>query len=348
MAGPPPRGVGGRRALGAVLLVGLLVAMLGLAWWGIGQVVSDPPPPPGAPVEVVIPPGATGAEIAGILAEAGVVADPEAFVEGIAADGIAADLRPGTYVFRSNEEYNRLVDQLVAGPADSGDTRVVIPEGYAIWDIRDEVAGVDITAEQFDAALAEHAPPTGFLADGEEAPSLEGFLFPATYDVGQPADAGQLIAEQLAAFEANVAKVDMSYAASRNLTPYDVLKIASLVERETADPAERRIVAGLIYNRLKAGMTLGIDSANQYANGSWRELTAADLEQDSPYNLRLEHGLPPTPIANPGLAAIKAAANPAKVDYLYMYAIKDDPRRRHFFTADYDVFLRYQKENPYS
>ncbi|MFM7551234.1 MAG: endolytic transglycosylase MltG, partial [Actinomycetota bacterium] len=275
MAGPPPRGVGGRRALGAVLLVGLLVAVLGLAWWGIGQVVSDPPPPPGAPVEVVIPPGATGAQIAGILAEAGVVADPEAFVEGIAADGIAADLRPGTYVFRSNEEYNRLVDQLVAGPADSADTQVVIPEGYAIWDIRDEVAGVGITAEQFDAALAAHAPPAGFLADGEKAPSLEGFLFPATYDVGQPADADQLIAEQLATFEANVATVDMSYAAARNLTPYDVLKIASLVERETADPAERRIVAGLIYNRLKAGMTLGIDSANQYANGSWRELTAA-------------------------------------------------------------------------
>jgi UPF0755 protein len=140
----------------------------------------------------------------------------------------------------------------------------------------------------------------------------------------------------------------MSSAASRNLTRYDVLKIASLVERETADPAERRVVAGLIYNRLKAGMTLGIDSANQYANGSWRELTAADLEQDSPYNLRLERGLPPTPIANPGLASIKAAANPAKVDYLYMYAIKDDPKRRHFFTADYDEFLRYQKENPYS
>ncbi|MFM9124520.1 MAG: endolytic transglycosylase MltG, partial [Actinomycetota bacterium] len=332
----PPRGVGGRRALGAVLLVGLLVAVLGLAGGGIGQGVSGPPPPPGAPVEVVIPPGATGAQIAGILAEAGVVADPEAFVEGIAADGIAADLRPGTYVFRSNEEYNRLVDQLVAGPADSADTQVVIPEGYAIWDIRDEVAGVGITAEQFDAALAAHAPPAGFLADGEKAPSLEGFLFPATYDVGQPADADQLIAEQLAAFEANVATVDMSYAAARNLTPYDVLKIASLVERETADPAERRIVAGLIYNRLKAGMTLGIDSANQYANGSWRELTAADLEQDSPYNLRLEQGLPPTPIANPGLAAIKAAANPAKVDYLYMYAIKDDPRRRHFVTADSD------------
>jgi UPF0755 protein len=329
------------------VLVVALVAVLGLAWWGIGQVVSAPPPP-GAPVVVVIPPGATGAQIGEILAQAGVVGDAGAFVDAIAADGIAADLRPGTYVFRTDEEYSRLVDQLVAGPADSADTRVVIPEGYAIWDIRDEVAGVGITAEQFDRALAAHAPPAGFLAPGEEAPSLEGFLFPATYDVGQPADADQLIAEQLAAFEANLATVDMSSAASRNLTRYDVLKIASLVERETADPAERRVVAGLIYNRLKAGMTLGIDSANQYANGSWRELTAADLEQDSPYNLRLERGLPPTPIANPGLASIKAAANPAKVDYLYMYAIKDDPKRRHFFTADYDEFLRYQKENPYS
>ncbi len=348
MAGPPPRVGARRRALAAGLLVGALVAVLGLAWWGIGQVVSDPAPAPGDPVEVVIPAGASGQEIGALLEDAGVVRDARAFVEGIEADGIGSDLKPGTYTLRTDEEYDRLVDELVAGPADAGGTRLTIPEGYAIWDIRDEVAGYGVDAQAFDAALAAAEPPRGFLAPGEKAASLEGFLFPATYDVGQPADADQLVQEQLGAFQANFDSVDMSYAESRNLTRYDVLKIASLVERETADPAERPIVAALIYNRLKAGMTLGIDSANQYANGSWRELTGADLEKDSPYNLRTEKGLPPTPIANPGLASIRAAAKPAKVDYLYMYAIKDDPRRRHFFTDDYEEFLRYQKENPYS
>ena len=347
MAGPPP-GLGRGRALGAALLVIALVAVLVLAWWGIGKVVADPAPAPGATVEVVIPAGATGGEIGSILADAGVVADAGAFVHDIQADGIGGDLKPGTYTFRTDEEYDRLVDQLVAGPADGDGARITIPEGYAIWDIRDEVAEFGIDAEAFDQALAAAEPPPGFLAPGEEAASLEGFLFPATYDVGQPADADQLVQEQLGAFRANVDSVDMSYAASRNLTKYDVLKIASLVERETADPAERPIVAALIYNRLKADMTLGIDSANQYANGSWRELTGADLEKDSPYNLRTEKGLPPTPIANPGLDSIRAAAKPAKVDYLYMYAIKDDPRRRHFFTDDYEEFLRYQRENPYS
>lgn len=349
MAGPPRPPVGRRRIGGAIVLVVLLVAVLAGAWWGINAIVGGPSAAPGTPVEVVVPPGASATQIAEILADADVVPSASGFVDQIEADGLGVGFRPGTYTFRTDEEYRRIVDQLNAGPADTAAAdRLVVPEGWAIWDIEAEVPSVGITKAQYRAALDAHGPPEGFLRPGEQAATLEGFLFPATYDVGQPADADALVQDQIGAFSANVAGVDMSYAASRNLTPYDVLKIASLVERESRDPEDRRKVAGLIYNRLKADMTLGIDSANQYSTGDWGVLTAADLELDSPYNLRLVKGLPPTPICNPGLDAIRAAAKPAKVDYLYMYAIKDDPKGRHYFTDSYEDFLRYQKENPYS
>ena len=337
-----------RRRLGAlVAAIGVVIVLAG-AWWGISSLVSDPPPPPGAPVTVTIPKGASAAQIAGILADAGVVADAGAFVDAIVAQGEGTEFKPGTYTFRTNELQGRIVEQLDAGPPDTSTTRLTIPEGDAIWEIEAEARTAGIEPADYRAALATHEPPGGFLAGDERASSLEGFLFPATYDLASPPDANALVDDQLGAFADTWATLDLSYARSRGLTPYDVLKIASLIEREARAPGDRAKIAAVVYNRLAAGMTLGIDAAVQYGGGSWRELTAADLERDTPYNLRKRHGLPPTPICNPGLASMKAAAHPAKVDYLYYYAIKDDPQGRHWFTDSYEAFLRYQKEHPYS
>lgn len=334
--------------LAVVLLLAALIVMAAGAWWGIGKLVGEPVARPAGSVTVTIPAGVSTTQIAGLLKEANVVPDAGAFVDKVVADGLGSSFRPGTYTFRQNEQYQRIVNQLNAGPADSAESRLVIPEGYAIWDIEIEVGKVGITRDSYAQALATRTSPKGFLQSGEQAASLEGFLFPATFDVGVPADADALVGEQLGAFQANISSVDMSYAAARNLTPYDVLKIASLIEREAVAPGDRRKVSAIIYNRLKAGMPTGMESSIQYAQGSWKPLVAADLKIDSPYNLWNRRGLPPTPICNPGLASIRAAAHPAKVDYLYMYAIKDDPEGRHYFTNNYDDFMRYQKENPYS
>jgi UPF0755 protein len=348
MAGPPRRTVSVGRLLATLVLIGVvLVGVTGL-WFGMDRLFGEPPAGPGSPVTVTVPPGATASDIAVILEGAAVVPSAAAFTDRLVADGLGGAFLPGTYTFRTNEEYRLIVNQLNAGPADApASQRLVIPEGFALWDIEAEVGKVGIGAETYAEALKGYEPPAGFLAPGEQAASLEGFLFPATYDVGAPGDADALIQEQLGAFAANVASVDMSYAESRGLTPYDVLKIASLIEREVVAPQERRIVSAIIYNRLAAGMPVGMESGIQYAQGSWGILTREDLEIDSPYNLWNRPGLPPTPICNPGLAAIKAAANPADVNYLFMYAIKDDPQQRHYFTDDYDDFMRYQRENPY-
>lgn len=167
----------------------------------------------------------------------------------------------------------------------------------------------------------------------EDAPNLEGFLFPATYDI--PEDkltTKQLINQQLDAFEDNIAGVDMTYAESRNLTVYDVVIIASLIEREIMVPEERKLAAGVIYNRLRAGMTLGIDATIRFEDNNWTEpLVQSRLDTNTPYNTRLNAGLPPTPIGNPGLASLEAAANPSKKNFLF-YVVKPNTCGEHVFV----------------
>lgn len=170
-----------------------------------------------------------------------------------------------------------------------------------------------------------------------KATSLEGFLFPATYAIGTETTVPYLIDQQLAAFDAKFSTVNLTFATSRNLTKFDVLIIASMVEREVVEASERPIVAGVIYNRLKRKMRLDIDATVQYAVGAWRPLTAADLASDSPYNTRKFPGLPPGPIANPGLASIQAAARPKQSDFLY-YVAREDGTNRHYFAKTLSEF----------
>jgi UPF0755 protein len=171
------------------------------------------------------------------------------------------------------------------------------------------------------------------LAGGGPPRSLEGFLFPATYELYEDATASDLVELQLDTYRQRVAGIDYRPAARKNLTPYDVLIIASLIEREVADPEERPLVGSVIYNRLRAGMILGIDATVQYAIGEWTaDLSQADLEIDSPYNTRRYAGLPPGPIASPGEASIRAAADPADTDFLF-YVARADGTDRHYFAT---------------
>jgi UPF0755 protein len=144
------------------------------------------------------------------------------------------------------------------------------------------------------------------------------------------------------AFCRNWRTLDLSYARSKNLTPYDVLKIASIVEREAVVPAERKLVAAVIYNRLRDRMPLGMDSTIRYGLNvpGTKPLLESELNSDNPYNSRKFLGLPPTPIANPGLASIQAAAHPAHVDYLYF--VRKPDHLHHYFTDNYDDFLNHE------
>ena len=182
---------------------------------------------------------------------------------------------------------------------------VTIPEGYS----REQTAQV-----------AKEAGLTGSYMKASKG--YEGFLFPDTFELEKGAPAADLVQLQLQDFKRRVAGVDMSYARSKNLTTRDVVTIASMIEREAQLEKERPLIAAVIYNRLHEGMPLGIDATIRFATGNSEEpLTESELAVDSPYNTRLNVGLPPGPIGSPGLASIEAAAHPAKVDYLF-YVVK--------------------------
>ncbi len=232
--------------------------------------------------------------------------------------------------------------------------RIVFPEGFTRTQMAQRIAAVDeiarrkrgvsprLSPKAYLAATASSGLPGRFARDGKRRP-LEGFLFPATYEFLQTTTSRQLVAMQLTAFRRHWAKVDLRYARSKNLTPYDVLIIASMIEREVQVPRERRLVAAVIYNRLRARMPLGIDATLRYGLSipPTRAITASELRSDSLYNTRRRLGLPPTPIANPGLASIQAAAHPARVSYLYF--VRKPDCRSHYFTASVDDFLRYSR-----
>jgi uncharacterized YceG family protein len=226
-------------------------------------------------------------------------------------------------------------------PTRAETVKLVIPEGFAIRDIAERVPTIGISPKTYRRAVAAAKPPAGYKATGKERLTMEGFLFPATYELAKPVSARLLVAQQLQAFDHRTSGVDFRYAKQHGLTRYDVLIIASMIEREAAAAVDRRKIAAVIYNRLRKHDALGIDATVQYAAGSWGPVTKHDLASNSPYNTRKFKGLPPTPICNPGLASLRAAANPAKVPYLYYVAIPGDAQRRHFFTTSYDAFNAY-------
>jgi uncharacterized YceG family protein len=246
------------------------------------------------------------------------------------------------------------------GPPPLAQLTIIFPEGFTVADMADRVAAVReiaiskrgvtprLTRAAYLDAVGKAVAPSRFRKN-ETHDSLEGFLFPASYDFTQETSAHELVADQLRAFRQRFRGVDMRYARSKNLTPYDVLIIASMIEKETAVPRERRLVAAVIYNRLHNRMPLGIDATIRYGLHipGTESLTKKALRSTSPYNTRLRPGLPPTPIANPGLASIRAAANPARnVDYLYY--VRKPNSLSHYFTADESDFLHKVCEYGYA
>jgi uncharacterized YceG family protein len=228
--------------------------------------------------------------------------------------------------------------------------RIVFPEGFTREDMAHRVAVVATIAENksrkhvllTSRGYLHWSQPRVIAGFGKGKRPLEGFLFPATYDFLRSTTSRQLVQAQLQAFATNWHKLNLDYARTKNLSPYDVLIIASMVERETLAPDERPLVAAVIYNRLHARMPLGIDATIRYGLHvpGTKPLLESELSSDNPYNTRKFVGLPPTPIGNPGLASLQAAAHPAHVDYLYF--VRKPDKVHHYFTASFQDFVNHE------
>jgi UPF0755 protein len=194
---------------------------------------------------------------------------------------------------------------------------VTIPEGYTRSQTAEVTKQEGLRGSYEKASVrSKYLNPAKY--GGKGAKDLEGFLFPDTFELKKHASAAELVQLQLEDFKSRIAGVDMSYAGSKNLTVFDVVTIASMIEHEAVGEGDRKKVARVIYNRLHEGMPLGIDATTRFATGNYTEpLTESELAVDSPYNTRTHTGLPPGPIDSPGLASIEAAAHPAKGDYLF-------------------------------
>jgi uncharacterized YceG family protein len=221
---------------------------------------------------------------------------------------------------------------------------IVIPEGFTRAQIAQLAARETLTGSYLAASARSRALRPAHYGAPAHTASLEGFLFPATYELPAGAPASRLVAQQLSAFKERVGASLLRSARALSQTPYALLTVASMVEREAQVPADRPRIAAVIYNRLRARMPLGIDATIYYAIEQQKgiatytgELTESQLQVDSPYNTRTHAGLPPTPIANPGEASITAAEHPARVPYLY-YVLGADGCGEHVFSATYARF----------
>jgi uncharacterized YceG family protein len=332
-AGPRgPRGGAWRARIAALVPL----AAIGVALYVINATFQPLHGDGSGSVAVTIPEGTDAGRIGDLLAEHGVIDSATFFRINATLTGRRGNLHPGAYTLRRGMTNGEAIDALTGGPKAKvvKTVKVTIPEGPSIR----ETAGL-IAKSPVDGAYAKAAAAPAVLrrvhklGAPRRAKTAEGFLFPATYDLADGATASRLVDAQLGAFADNFAGVDLRSAKRKNLTRYDVLIIASMVEREAQLDKERPLVAAVIYNRLKQGMPLGIDATIRYETRNWaRPIRQSELDADTPYNTRLRRGLPPTPIGNPGLASIKAAANPAKAPYLF-YVRKPGDSGAHAFSS---------------
>jgi uncharacterized YceG family protein len=323
-----------------LIVVGVLVALLvGVAWFA--NSLFQPFKGDGeGEVRVVIPQGSSLGQIAELLQERGVVSSASFFELRARLAGRSNELKPGRYTLARDMSYLAVLDELEQGLPPNV-IQVAIPEGRSRREVAPLVKrlpGNYVKATRRNPAL----DPRDYGAEGPR--SLEGFLFPATYELKKGATVRRLVREQLDAFKRNFETVDMRYAKRKNLTPYDVLIIASLVEREAAVAKERPIIASVIYNRLRDDLRLDIDATVRFVTDNWtRPLRVSELENPSPYNTRVHAGLPPGPIGSPGLDSIKAAARPARTGYIFYVAAVCGNGRHKFAETDAE-FQRYVNE----
>jgi UPF0755 protein len=347
---PPHSGErSGRTARRVLKILALLVALL-LVVGGIGLFWAERQINPGGHhgpnVTVVIPAGASKSDIAHILSRAGVIHDAGLFSLYVRVKGTSA-LYPGTYQLPKNSSYQSAISALENGPIPIVD-KLLIPEGFTVGQMATAVAalpGFHLSAQKFLAAATDGTVRSAYEPSGSN--NLEGLLFPATYQVQQGETEIDIVQQMVQAFDQRAQAINLSAAAAKlGETPYALVTVASMVEREAKLTGDRGPVASVIYNRLKAGMALGIDATEAYylrLNNPNLQPTGAQIADDpGPYNTRIHKGLPPTPIANPGLPSLEAAANPPTTGYLYFAVVKPDGQLG--FAASSAAFAPVQQE----
>lgn len=333
------------------MIIGVVVAVLALAAIAFFVVPAvkgffageDTKVTAGQQVTVTIPDGASGDTIASILSENHIVENPKDYYAAVKKLNADMSLKPGTYSFTTLMDATKVVQQLMEGP-NAGSNALTIPEGLTVDQVADRVAQVydSISKEDFlnQAKASNYADDYSFLK-GAANDSLEGFLFPKTYSLGDSPTADDVIRAMLDQFKTEYKSLDFASCEAKikesygvEMSDYDIVNLASIVEREGLNADQRAHVASVFYNRLAGKLDglryLNSDATMMYVTGG--EVTADDLQSDSPYNTYKHEGLPPTPICSPSLEALKATLEPTDSDDLYFYITQDE----EYFSQTYE------------
>ncbi len=343
------------RALGVLLFAFVVVVAAGAGWvvYRTPDAIShDDPPravsaldPAGEPVLLTVKSGASAKDIGGELAAKGVIRSGRLFEVLVGLTGVQDSLEAGDYEFDRGIPAVEAVHRIAQGRTAS--RRVVFPEGIRAEEMGEilEQRGI-VTKQQFLDAVTAGGYNEPFLSQIATT-RLDGFLFPAGYEFNRDADAGQVVATILRAFQDNVA--NGLQLEGQGLSLFDVVTLAAIVEREAVIADERPLIAAVFLNRLRIGLPLQADPTVQYAHtlapgsveqfGYWKkDLTLDDLTYDSPYNTYVYAGLPPGPITNPGLDSMQAVVRPASTEFLFFVA-KGDGSGEHVFAETLEEHL---------
>ena len=307
----------------AVLVFLAAVATAVAAWWATGPAagVQD------GPRTVLIPPNLGVREVAHLLADHELIRNSTAFLALATVRGTARQLKAGEYSIPQDASALTVLSLLESGRVIQHP--VLLPEGGTVAELARALDAAGLASALDVLRLSRDRE---FLARlGIEAPSLEGYVFPDTYYFVRGMAVEDILARMVQRMRAKVTSDLMARGKARRLGLHELLTLASIVEREAVVRDELRLIAAVFWNRLGRDMPLQADPTVQYAVRKERQaLTRADLQVDDPYNTARRVGLPPGPIASPGLAAIEATLDPAPVDYLYFVSMDD---RRHFFSS---------------
>jgi UPF0755 protein len=326
----------GPAVLGVLLVLGVLGAIFVIYSAATGD---EKEPAPGESASVQVVKGDTLSDVAAKLEVAGIIKSAFVFELQARYEGYGTEIKTGHYTFHAGQDSGKILHELTVGqPAPT--ITVTIPEGLTIGETADFVAAdSSVPARAFEEAARRTDYGYAFL-DNPAVKTTEGYLFPAKYDFEKGVTARQIVDRLLEQYLLETQDLDFAEAKERlDLTENQVVTVASLIEKEAANPEEKPLIASVIYNRLRKDTPLQIDATIQYALMRPKtNLSLTDLKVDSPYNTYENKGLPPGPICSPGRESLLAALNPANTNYLY-YVLEANGEK-HFFTKSYDDFLR--------
>lgn len=301
--------------------------------------LDSPAGDPSAVVDLLVEEGDTATAVIDRLSTAGVVQDSALLRYYMRYRGFDVSVEVGRYLLHGDMTVRQLAEALqTAQPTVSMFT---VLEGWRAEEIATalSISSMNIDASEFMAIVHSRPSDYLFLDSIPDPPSLEGFLFPDTYNIDPDATSNDVVDQMLANFEGRVGPEIQAAFESHDLTLHQAVTLSSIIEREAVVPEEQSVIASVFLNRLALGMNLDADPTVQYAlglteGGWWKAgLTVEDLEIDSPYNTYRYPGLPPGPISNPGLSALQAVAAPEDTPYLYFRALCDDSGRHAFATT---------------